>query len=109
MSASPWAIARRRRAGSRKTALSALCLRQDRVDLLDQRIAFDLEMDRGESQRRAEHKGNAGHHEKGREAWLGGCADGSEVWLGFAVSILRFIGDSHRARRSVTVRVRQSP
>ena len=50
-----------------KTALSALCLRQDRVDLLDQRIAFDLEMDRGESQRRAEHQGNAGHHEKGRE------------------------------------------
>jgi hypothetical protein len=42
-------------------------LRQDGVDLVDQRVAFDLELDRGEAEQRAEDDGDAGHDEEGGE------------------------------------------
>jgi hypothetical protein len=47
-------------------ALSALRLRQDGLDLLDQRVALDLELDRGEAECRAEDDGAQGHDRQAR-------------------------------------------
>jgi hypothetical protein len=44
-----------------KAALAALCLRQHRVDLVDQRVALDLELDRGVTQCGAEYDGTERH------------------------------------------------
>jgi hypothetical protein len=51
-------------AATGETALAALRLRQYGVDFIHQRIALDLELDRGKTQHRAERDGNAGHHQK---------------------------------------------
>ena len=55
------------RLAARITALGALGLRQDGVDLLGQRIPLDLEVNGGIAQRRAERKGYSCHNKKGGE------------------------------------------
>ena len=42
-------------------------MRQDSLDFLDQRVALDLELDRGETERGAEHDGAEGHDGDGEE------------------------------------------
>jgi hypothetical protein len=50
-----------------EAALAALRLRQDGFDLLDQRVALDLELDRGKTQRGAEDDGAEGHDGDGEQ------------------------------------------